>query len=108
MDQKTLSKTPIPESQLYLPKEFWFSLLASLDAKVEAVSKTYGYGVIELKLVVHRGKVTDVYLHDEVRIRGVVEKEEEFDKIGKVWYLIIEFLPESRRHTVSQKWLAVF
>ena len=71
-------KIPIPDTKLYLPVEFWLSLLASLDAKVEAVSKTYGYGVIELKLVIHRGKVTDVYLHDEVRIRGAVEKEEEF------------------------------
>lgn len=73
-------KIPTPDTRLYLPGDFWFSLLASLDAKVENVSKTYGFGIIQLKLVVHRGKVTDVYLNDEVRIKGVVEKEEIFDK----------------------------
>ena len=79
-NQSFSQKIPIPHTK-YLPDEFWKSLIATLDAKVEAISKIYGYGIIELKLVVHRGKVTDIYLRDEARIRGMIEKEEEFDKL---------------------------
>ena len=63
-----------PKSNLYLPMAFWSSMLATLDLKIENLSKTYGFGQINLSLIIHNGKVTEIYLTDEVRIRGLLEK----------------------------------
>ena len=62
------------KTNLYLPMSFWSSILATLDMKIENLSKTYGFGQINLSLIVHNGKVSEIYLTDEVRIRGMVEK----------------------------------
>ena len=73
-------KTSSDLSKLFLPVNFWSTILASLDSKVQALSESYGFGEVSLKLIIHRGKVTEIYFNDEVRIRGLVEQ---FDKPEK-------------------------
>ena len=69
-------KTSSDLSKLFLPVNFWSTILASLDSKVQALSESYGFGEVSLKLIIHRGKVTEIYFNDEVRIRGLVEQHE--------------------------------
>ena len=73
-------KTPMPESKYYLPISFLSSIAASLDSKVQVLSETYGFGKVSVTLVIHRGKVSETYFNDEVRIRGLLEQYEKPDK----------------------------
>ena len=72
-----VAKTLSDPSKLYLPVNFWSTILASLDSIIQALSESYGFGEVSLKLIIHRGKVTEIYFNDEIRIRGLVEQ---FDK----------------------------
>ena len=64
------------KTNLYLPMSFWSSILATLDMKIENLSRTYGFGQVNLSLIIHNGKVIEIYLTDEARIRGLLEKFE--------------------------------
>lgn len=64
-------------NNLYLPAKFWSTVLASLDAKTEVLCEQVGFGEVTLTLKVHRGKITEVYFADEMRVRGLLEKIEE-------------------------------
>lgn len=75
-EMKPLSKkVPMPsKTNLYLPVKFWSTVLASLDSKVQGVCESYGFGIINLRIVIHNKRVSDIYFNDEVRIRGLVEQ----------------------------------
>lgn len=64
------------KSGYYLPISFLSSLATSLDSKVQALAETYGFGKVSVTLVIHRGKVSETYFNDEVRLRGLVEQYE--------------------------------
>ena len=53
----------------YLPMSFWSQIVNTLDQKSESISKIYGYGKIDMSLIVFNGKVKDIIFNDEVRIR---------------------------------------
>lgn len=62
--------------KLFLPVDFWSSILATLDMKAQTISEGYGYGKLGLTLIFHRGKVSEVYFTDEIRVKGILEKFE--------------------------------
>jgi len=53
----------------FLPMAFWSQIVNTLDTKSESISKVYGFGKIDLSLIIFNGKVKDVIFNDEVRIR---------------------------------------
>jgi len=61
-------------SRVYLPIEFWSSVISALDSKIEALCDRGGYGEVKLTMKVHRGQVADIYFSDEIRARGILEQ----------------------------------
>lgn len=62
--------------KLFLPADFWSSVLATLDMKAQVIAEDYGYGKLNLTLIFHRGKVSEIYFTDEIRVKGILEKLE--------------------------------
>lgn len=63
-----------PKVDLYLPLAFWSEILVTLDKKTQTLSTNYGFGEVNLSLIVHRGKVIEVLFNDKIRVRGLAEK----------------------------------
>ena len=57
------------KTKTFLPMPFWSQIVNTLDSKAQSVSEVYGYGKIDMSLIVFNGKVKDVIFNDEVRIR---------------------------------------
>jgi hypothetical protein len=53
----------------YLPMAFWSQIVDTLDNKSKSISEVYGFGKIDLSLIIYNGKVKDVIFNDEIRIR---------------------------------------
>jgi len=67
-EEKTAPKTE-EKTTTYLPMAFWTQIVNTLDQKAESISKIYGFGKIDMSLIVFNGKVKDIIFNDEVRIR---------------------------------------
>ena len=76
IDSKKVPMPPVPEKvDLFLPITFWSEILVTLDKKVQTLSQNYGFGQINVTIVVHDAQVKEVKFNDEIRIRGLIEKE---------------------------------
>jgi hypothetical protein len=69
-----LDETPKPEVKTYLPMRFWSQIVETLDQKATSISQVYGFGKINMSLVIFNGKVKDIVFNDEVRIRPEWDK----------------------------------
>ena len=65
---------PPPKTVLYLPTEFWTSVMIQMDEKIRIVARDFGYGKLSLTLPVYNGKLTDVIFTDEIRIKGLIDR----------------------------------
>ena len=80
-----MQKTTTNKSTLFLPIEFWSSIISTVDAKVQTLSEAYGFGTITITFVVHRGKVSEIYFDDRIRLKGMLEKiTDKLDKKNNV------------------------
>lgn len=64
------------KTALFLPLSFWSKVILTLDRKVEMLCKQYGYGNVRLDLPIHKHHVLEAIFSDEIRVRGLVRKEE--------------------------------
>lgn len=73
MEDPKLNKIPMPptKEELFIPIDFWSKILTSLDQKVQAVAFNYGWGKVNMTLVVQGGKISQVIFNDEIRISGL-------------------------------------
>lgn len=73
MDSHKKVETP-PIDTLYLPLNFWLSIIAILDKKVELALLGSGHGIITMTIKMHKNKIHEVSFGEEMRIREIVEK----------------------------------
>lgn len=84
MNEEKIPMPSLPEKiELYLPIAFWAELLATLDRKVQLLSRLEGFGEVTVSIIVHRGKVTEVMYLDKTRNRNLAEKVEHIDESEK-------------------------
>lgn len=63
-DNQLLKKVEFSE-----PIEFWAEVLMTLDKKIEFIKTQYGYGRVNMSVIIQRGQVFEVVYTDEVRTR---------------------------------------
>ena len=77
MEQRILSdkKIPMPsiEQEFYLPVDFLLEIIKTLDFKIKILCTTVGYGFVNLRIPVYRGKVSNVYYNDEISMKALVD-----------------------------------
>jgi hypothetical protein len=69
-------KIPMPpiKPDFKYPIEFWSEIVMHLDQKAKVISDDYGWGKINLTLIIQGGKVTQVVFNDEIRVSKLEEK----------------------------------
>ena len=87
MEPKTLSDKKIPilptEQEFYLPADFLLEIIKTLDFKIKILCTTVGYGFVNLRIPVYRGKVANVYYNDEISMKVLVDHFFPKEDIGK-------------------------
>lgn len=72
IDSNKIPMPPLPEKvDLFLPVTFWSEILASLDKKTQTLCQEYGFGEVNLKLIVHNRTVVEVVFNDVIRMKGM-------------------------------------
>jgi hypothetical protein len=72
IDPNKIPMPPTPDKvDLFLPITFWSEILMSLDRKTQVLSKEYGFGEVNMKLIVHNGTVVEVVFNDMIRMKGL-------------------------------------
>lgn len=76
-------KIPMPpvKADFKYPMSFWSEIVMHLDKKAQVISDDYGWGKINLTLIIQGGKVTQVVFNDEIRVSKLEEKLGTFQKI---------------------------
>lgn len=69
-------KVPMPptKTNFRYPIEFWSEIVMHLDKKAQIIADDYGWGKINLTLIIQGGKVTQVVFNDEIRVSKLEEK----------------------------------
>ena len=63
-----------PKVKLHMPLAWWSKIMISMDSKIGSLSEIYGFGSVSMEVVIRRGKVKDVVLSDEIRLRQEEDK----------------------------------
>jgi len=51
------------------PVEFWSHIVKILDERIKNISEGYGWGEVDLKIVIREKKILDVGFSDQITIR---------------------------------------
>lgn len=57
------------KGNLFRPIEFWSDIIKVLDGRVKQISTAYGFGEVNLRLVIRQAKIKDVTFSEEVTVR---------------------------------------
>ena len=57
------------KENLFKSVEFWSDIIKILDGRVKEISTTYGFGEVNLRLVIRQSKIKDVIFAEEVMVR---------------------------------------
>jgi len=66
--------------ELFQPMEFWSDTIKILDGRVKQIATTYGFGEVDLKLLIKHGRIQVVTFSEEVAVR----QEEKDGRVEKI------------------------
>jgi len=59
----------LPNRDLFQPLEFWSDTIKILDGRVRNIATAYGFGEVNLKLLIKHGRIQVVTFSEEVAVR---------------------------------------
>jgi hypothetical protein len=57
------------KEELFQPLEFWSDIVKVMDGRIKQIATTYGFGAVNLKILIKHGKVQVVTFSEEVSVR---------------------------------------